>query len=249
MSEAVDIPKVKIDPIGCYTQALELVKGDYWLLLGVSVVGILVGGAVPIVLIGPMMCGVYLCFLEKYRGREFDFALLFKGFDYFAPGVIAALIMTGVAMLAMIPVFAVMFAGIVASVVAAEAEGAQSAVPAIASAGTMVVSSLLTVVLIMAVNVFFFFTFQLIVDRGLSGTEAITTSARAVARNFAGVLGLTLIGLALGLVGVLACYVGTFFILPISFAAMTIAYRKLFPEAAADPTAVTDGAALPEPSV
>ena len=69
MTESAAIQKVKIDPVGCYKQAFELVEGKYWLLLGVSAVGMFIGGAVPVVLIGPMMCGVYMCFLEKYRGE------------------------------------------------------------------------------------------------------------------------------------------------------------------------------------
>ena len=75
----VAVQKVKIDPVGCFRQAFEWVKGDYWLLLGVSVVGTLIGGLVPIVLVGPLMCGIYLCFLRKYGGGDFEFDLLFKG--------------------------------------------------------------------------------------------------------------------------------------------------------------------------
>jgi uncharacterized membrane protein len=88
---------------------------------------------------------------------------------------------------------------------------------------------------------FFAFAFPLIVDRHLGGVDAVAVSARAVAKNFWGVLGLTLIGTVLSLVGALACYVGSFFILPISFAAVTIAYRKVFPETAAKPPTARDG--------
>lgn len=105
----------------------------------------------------------------------------------------------------------------------------------------IVVATLFLAALIMTIGVLFVFTFPLIVDRGLSGTDAVTVSARAVVRNFAGVLGLTLIGLVLSLLGALACYVGTFFILPISLAAMTIAYRKVFPDVTTE--------ALPSPAL
>lgn len=248
MSESASIRAVKIDPVGCFKQALELVQGDYWLLLGVSAVGTLIGGLVPVVLIGPMMCGIYMCFLRKYRGRDFDFDLLFKGFDLFVPGLIASLIMTGATMVALIPGFIIMFAGMLFSMpAAAAAESGQSAVPVIASLGVMLVASLLMVSLILVVGLFFFFTFPLIVDRKLTGTAAVATSARAVAKNFWGVLGLMLINVVLGLVGVLACYVGTFFVLPISYAAMTIAYRKVFPEIGAEPLSAVTAAATPEP--
>lgn len=247
MSESVDIQEVKIDPIGCYKQAFELVKGEYWLLLGVSVVGMLIGGAVPIVLIGPMMCGVYMCFLEKYRGSDFEFGLLFKGFDLFVPSLIASLIMTGISMVIFIPGCIIMFASMFASITSTQAEGGQATAPDIASLGTTLVSFLVFFALIMAVSMFFIFTFPLIVDRKLTGTAAIGVSAKAVAKNFGGLLGLMLIGAVLGIVGVLACYVGSFFILPISFAAMIIAYRKVFPEIVAEPPSMPEGTATPEP--
>lgn len=228
--QTIDMQKVKIDPIGCYKQAFDLVQGQYWVLLAVSAVGMMIGGSVPIVLIGPMMCGIYLCFLEKYDGREFAFELLFKGFDFFVPSLIASLIMTGITMLALIPVFMVVFIGMFASISAMQADGGQTAAPALFSLGIVLVVSLLSVALILVVSMFFLFTFPLIVDRKLDGVDAIRVSAKAVAGNFAGVLGLTLIGTVLAVVSVLACYVGTFFVMPISMAAMTIAYRKVFPE-------------------
>lgn len=234
MSEAVAIRQVEIDPVGCYKQALELVSGKYWLLLGVSAVGMMIGGAVPVVLIGPMMCGVYMCFLERYRGRDFEFDLLFKGFDLFVPSLIASLIMTGILMLVLIPVCILMFASAFMTIASSQAEGAQAVAPAIASLGA-VFAVLLFLALMVVVSAFFIFAFPLIVDRRLTGPAAIAASARAVAKNFWGVFGLTLIGMVLSLVGVLACYVGSFFILPISLAAMTVAYRKVFPELVAEP--------------
>ena len=246
MTEAEAIQKVKIDPVDCYKQAFELVKEKYWLLVGVSAVGMMIGGAVPVVLIGPMMCGIFMCFLQTYRGKSFEFDLLFKGFDLFVPSLIASLIMTGISLLIFIPAGIVMFATMIASMAALYAEGGQTIVPAIASLGTLIVLFLI-VALIMVVSMLFTFTFPLIVDRRLTGPAAISVSAKAVVKNFAGVLGLMLISSVLGIVGVMACYVGSFFLLPISFAAMTIAYRKVFPEIAAAELSLPEGAATPEP--
>jgi len=44
-------------------------------------------------------------------------------------------------------------------------------------------------------------------------------------------LGLTLLVAGLGILGVMACYVGVLFVLPISFAAYAAAYRRVFPYA------------------
>src|SRR5258706_16052133 len=50
-----------VRPIECLTSGFEMIKGQYWLVLGITVVGMLVGALVPMgVLMGPMMCGIYL---------------------------------------------------------------------------------------------------------------------------------------------------------------------------------------------
>ena len=81
-----------------------------------------------------------------------------------------------------------------------------------------------------AVNIFFMFAFPLIADRGLSGLDAVKLSIKAGKANFGGILRLTLLNAALGILGVLACYVGVFFLMPISFASYAVAYRRVFPE-------------------
>src|SRR5438477_8491616 len=90
-----------VSPVECLTAGWAVIKDRYWLFLGISLVAMLLGGAVPIVLIGPMMCGLYLCLLAKMRGEPVEFEKLFKGFDYFVPGLVAAAIQT-------IPIFIVL---------------------------------------------------------------------------------------------------------------------------------------------
>ncbi len=53
---------------------------------------------------------------------------------------------------------------------------------------------------------------------------------RAVVKNIGGILGLILLNFGLGIVGVICCYVGVFFVTPVSFAAYAAAYRQVFPE-------------------
>src|SRR5206468_605023 len=84
--------------------------------------------------------------------------------------------------------------------------------------------------LALLMSVLFFFIYPLIVDRGLTGVEAVKTSARAALGNLAGVVGLVLLNGMLGLVGAMCCYVGAFFVMPITFGAILVAYRQVFPE-------------------
>ena len=59
----------------------------------------------------------------------------------------------------------------------------------------------------------------------------MTTSARAVFKNFAGVGGLIGVNFLLILAGYIALCVGVYFVIPIVIATNVVAYRKVFPRA------------------
>src|SRR2546422_11714764 len=82
----------------------------------------------------------------------------------------------------------------------------------------------------LAVHAIFVFAYPLIVDRKLSGWEAIKTSYRAALKNLSGIVGLILLNVGLGIVGFLCCFVGVYFVLPVTYAAYAAAYRQVFPE-------------------
>jgi len=212
-----------IDPVECVKSGWATIKDRYWLFLGITLVAILIGGAVPIVLIGPMMCGLYICLFAKMRGEPVEFAMLFKGFDYFVPGLIAAAIQT-IPVLILVVFGDLIFAGFMFTVMSS---GRGEAPPPIFWIG-LTLFVLFAMVISVIVHAAFFFAYPLIVDRKLSGWEAIKTSFRAVLKNLGGLLGLIFLNIGLGILGVLCCYVGVFFIMPITFAAQATAYRQVF---------------------
>lgn len=223
-----DFNRGVVAPVECLKEGWALIKDQYWLFLGIGVVGMLLGSAFAIVLMGPMMCGIYLCLFQQMRGEQVSFDSLFKGFDFFAQSVIATLLQMIPAVIIIIPVYLIMVFGMLASVSTAASRGGEGA----AMAGffvTMIVVFVVIMLLSVALGVFFMFTFPLIVDRKLSGVDAIKTSVKAAMANFGGVLGLLLLNALLSTCGVLACYVGAFFIMPITLAAHAIAYRRVFP--------------------
>ena len=221
-----------IKPVECVKEGWALIKDQYWLFLGIVFVGIFVGGAVPIVLIGPMMVGIYLCFFRRMRGEPVDFGLLFKGFDYFAQSLIAAVIQMIPLIVVMVPAYIIMFALMMTSM----PRGGGRMDPDASSRFliTFLGFELVFVTVICAVGIvvgiFFLFAFPLIADRGLSGLDATKLSIKAGKANFGGILSLLLLNLAMGILGVLACYVGVFFLMPISLASYAVAYRRVFPE-------------------
>ncbi|MEP6705904.1 MAG: hypothetical protein ABJC05_00210 [Pyrinomonadaceae bacterium] len=222
--------KASIKPVECLKEAYALIKDQYWLFLGITVVGLLIGGAVPIVIIGPMMCGIYMCLLQRMRGEEVKFETLFKGFDFFTPSLIASLIQFVPIMIIVFGcyiLFFAMFIGLAAS------QGGSGGGNPVAAMGIIVLMFVFVFVLVLVVALiqgFFIFIYPLIVDKKLSGVDAVKTSIRAVRANLGGVFGVVLLNLGVSLLGVLCCYVGAFFVLPVTMASQAVLYRKVFPQ-------------------
>ena len=88
--------------------------GDqYWLFVGICLVGILIGSIVPMcIMLGPMMCGMYLCFRYRMNGIQVRFETLFKGFDVFVNALLAMLIPLACSMAVMLPLIIIMMIGI-----------------------------------------------------------------------------------------------------------------------------------------
>jgi hypothetical protein len=214
-----------ISPVECLKEGWQLIKDQYWLFLGITLVAMLVGGAVPVVLIGPMMVGLYMCLFAKMRGEPVEFGMLFKGFDYFVQGLVAAAIQT-LPLILIMAVGQVIFVAFTMIIMPRERGEAMPPVFFVA----LVVFVLFAMIVSLVIHSLFLFAYPLIADRKLSGLDAIKLSYRAALQNLGGIIGLMLLMGGLGILGVLACYVGVFFVMPISFAAYAVAYRRVFPE-------------------
>lgn len=241
-ANAPEIRRGVVSPMECLKEGWAAIKGQYWLIFGIVFVGLLVGNAVPIFLWGPMMCGVYLCLLRKLRGQPVDFALLFKGFDYFSQSLIPAALqfLPGLVM------FVLYFIILLVYMTTAAPRGYVTQAEASAYFTTIMLMYLGFIIAFLVVAwgvlIFLLFPYTLIVDRELSGWDSVKTSAKAGLANFPGILALLLLSLLLMFVGVLACYVGAFLTWPIALTSWTVAYRRIF----GDPPQ-TDGG-LPSPA-
>jgi hypothetical protein len=210
-----------------------MIKGQYWLFLGITAVGLMIGSLGPMgILLGPMMCGIYLCLLTRYRGETVSFELLFKGFDYFMQSLIATLIQVVPVMLLMVPLYVVYFVMFMSKMekMRGYPRGRPPAASEFYSIFILMGGMMLVVIFIATlIGAFFIFAYPLIVDRRLTAVDALRTSVRAVIGNLGGVLGLMALSTLLGIAGMLLCYVGAFLMMPISLAAWAVAYRKVFP--------------------
>jgi hypothetical protein len=220
-----------IKPVECVKEAWALIKDQYWLFLGIIFVGMFIGGAVPIVLIGPMMVGIYICLFRRMRGEPVEFGTLFKGFDHFAQSLIAALLQMIPIVVVMVPAYIIMFVLMMTSMPrGGRMDPDQSSRFLFTFFGFELVFILVVMTVAILVTTFFLFAFPLIADRNLSGVDAVKLSIKAGRANFGGILGLILVNVGLGILGVLCCYVGAVLVGPISLASYAVAYRRVFPE-------------------
>jgi len=229
---SLEFQRTPIRPVDCLTEAKQLMGDQYWPFFGITVVGTLIASFVPLgILMGPMMCGIYLCYFRRMRGEPVEFGMLFKGFDYFVESLVATLIMVGVMMVVMLPVYCLFFAGFMGFASHMErGGGGGDEAAAIGMFGAMGVFYVLMLLLSLVAWVFFAFTYPLIVDRGLKAVPALKTSIRAAWANLGGMLGLVGLLFLISLVATLCCYVPCLFVLPFNLGALAIAYRRVFPE-------------------
>jgi hypothetical protein len=214
-----------IRPVECYKEGWEMIKDQYWLMFAVTLVGMLIAGIIPIIIAGPMMCGIYLCFFDKYEGKQVDFNRLFNGFQFFAPSLVVMLIIV-------VPTMIVIFMIYVPFILAALSGRRMSDEELWAMLGGVLVFELFFAFIMVCIHTLMMFALPLIADKNMGAWESIMTSCKAVWKNMSGVVGLMLCGFVVAIVGYLLLCVGLYLALPLMIAANTVAYRKIFPSAA-----------------
>jgi uncharacterized membrane protein len=225
--EEIEFKRNAVEPVECIKAGWALIKDQYWLFVGMTVVGIIIGSVVPLgILMGPMMCGIYLALFKTRRGEPIEFGVLFKGFDYFGDAVVATLLHMIPIVIVVVPAYLFMYIGMFAMVGVSQGEPNPGAL--LGFFGFMMIVWLVIMLLALVLSVVFTFAYPLIVDRKLSGINAVKLSVRAGLGNFWRLLGLLLLSGLISFVGLLACYVGAFFVMPLSFAAIACAYEQVF---------------------
>src|ERR1044072_6117921 len=112
-----------VQPIECIKGGWELIRSPYWSFVGVSLVGLIIGSVVPMgILLGPMMCGIYLALFKTRRNEPIEFGTLFKGFDYFGDSVIATLLHMVPIMVIIIPAYIIFYISMLGMIAASNGE-------------------------------------------------------------------------------------------------------------------------------
>lgn len=224
---ATEFNRGVVKPVECLKAGWALIKDQYWLFFGIVIVGMLIAGAAPLgILLGPMMCGIYLCFFAKMRGEPLKFELLFKGFEYFGQSVLAGIIQV----VPMVVLMSLIYIPMFAMQIFIQPGKNNEPNPAVVFGLLGAVFGLIFLAAVISglIMILFVFTFPLIVERKLPAIAALKTSARAVLGNIGGMLGLWFFSFLLHLAGMMLCIFGLYLVMPITMAGYAIAYRKIF---------------------
>lgn len=225
----IEFKRNVVEPIECVKSGWNLIRSQYWLFVGMTLVGMLIGSVVPLgILMGPMMCGIYLALLKTRRGEPIEFGLLFKGFDYFGDAVIATVLHMIPIVVVIVPTYILFYVGMFAVITTGSQNGGPNPGALLGFFGLFAVVWLVLAVVLIVLSVVFTFTYPLIVDRRLSGLNAVKLSIRAALANFWRLLGMLLITGLLSFAGLFLCYVGIFLAMPIGLAAIASAYEQVF---------------------
>jgi hypothetical protein len=224
----IEFKRNAVQPVECIKAGWELIRSQYWLFVGMTVVGIIIGSVVPLgILMGPMMCGIYLALFQTRRGQPIEFGLLFKGFDYFGDAVIATLLHMIPIVIVIVPVYILYIVGMF-GMMATSQNGQPDPGAVLGFFAVFGVVWLVIMLVLIVLSVVFTFAYPLIVDRRLKGFDAVKLSIRAGFANFWRLLGMLILTGLLSFAGLLLCYVGVFLVMPIGFAAIAAAYEQVF---------------------
>jgi uncharacterized membrane protein len=237
-----------VEPVQCIKAGWAIVKDKYWLFVGMCAVAVLIGSAVPMgILMGPMMCGLYLACFKQLRGEPVEFGTLFKGFDFFGPSVVAMLLHVLPVMAVLIPGYLIFYIGFILSAVATQGTGNEpNPAPMLAMFVMFMIFWLVMFVIIIFISIGFTFAHPLVVDRKMQGFDAVKMSFRGAMANFWRLLGLAMLSFLLSLGGMLLCYVGMFLVFPITYGAIAAAYKQVF--GLQDPNEVMSNLPPPPPT-
>jgi uncharacterized membrane protein len=225
MTPEIPYKRRAVDPVECIKAGWELVKPQYWLFVGIAFVAYAIGQAVPLILMGPMLCGFYMCLFTVRRRQPLEFGVLFKGFEYFGPSLVAMLLHALPVAVVIIPTYLIFYVSLFVAASQAQNQGG-AAVLGVFFTFFLVVIVISVVVIIISVG--FTFAFPLIVDRRLNGLDAVKLSFKAGMGNFWRLLGMMLLTGLMATVGFAFCVIGMFLVLPISYAAIGVAYEQVF---------------------
>ena len=198
-----------LDIGSCLSRGWALVRSDFWPLVGITALVLVLLSAVSsigqvsrsvgnvhfdtsvlgMLLYGPLMGGLYLHFLKKIRGEHVRIEDAFSGFSNSLLHLVLAGFVTS--LLTMLGVLCCILPGIYLLVA-------------------------------------WFFTLPLVIDHRLDFWPAMQLSRKTISKHWWTFLGFLVVLGLVNLLGLMLCFVGVFITVPISLAALMYAYEDIF---------------------
>jgi len=176
---------IKATPGKWIGEGWELVKADMGTYVLISLIFFLLNG-VPFIQ-GALIAGFHIYTMKKIMGRPAEFGDLFKGFNFFIPTLVAAIL---------IGLFT--FLG-----------------------------TLLCIIPGLVVAAMYKFTYLFIVDKRMDFWPAMEASHAVVKNDYFGFTMFLLLAVLVNILGALCCIVGLLVSIPVTFAAITMAYKEI----------------------
>lgn len=225
-----------VDAGGCVSNAWDMLKKNYGMYLGVSIVAMLLTGCIPclnIFIMGPIMGGVFYIALRDMRGEPVDFGMMFKGFEKFVPLMVIGLIQSIPGVIAQILRFTIDIGQLGLGGKNGDFQFYQATDKDILAGGLAIVALVVGLVFAVIAIIWWmvmFFAVPLAMENDISPIDAIKLSAKAAMSNVGGLIVLMIFQILVALVGMLLLCIGMFLIsVPVIFLANAFAYRQVFP--------------------
>ncbi|MCG8651487.1 MAG: hypothetical protein MI861_16720 [Pirellulales bacterium] len=223
------IRKIDIRALETISRGQSLIGDKFWLFLGITLVGVLLGSLVPMgIILGAMLVGIFLCFMYQEQGVPFEFGTLFRGFDYFKESLIAWILMLLIIMAMVVVLMLVVFAILIVPLVIIAPGGGNGQDAPVWLMFMFFGGYFLLLFFNILIYLPFMFVFQLIADRNVDALTAISLSFAGVRRNFFGVFKVYLVLTIISFVLAMMCYIPVFFFMPVSFATLFVLYRDIY---------------------
>jgi hypothetical protein len=215
-------PDVEIG--ACIGRAWELMKNNFWLLVGASFVNVIcqwAAGSIPLlgyctgpVLQGPLLGGLYLLFLKMSLGQEGTFGDAFSGFSNFLQLMLASVVSTLLIVIWFVPGGVCLIIGI----------GNDNTTLQVVGGGLI----LLGVPFAFYLSVSWIFSYLLMMDRKYDFWTAFNVSRKVVNKCWWAMFGLLIVLWLIQIVGLLALCLGFFVTMSVMYGAIAYAYDDIF---------------------
>lgn len=226
--------KGAIDATGCISNAWELIKPNYWLFFGISLLTYVLIACIPclnVILMGPVMGGVYYTAFRAMRGEPIEFGMMFKGFERFVPLMVVGLVQSIPSIIYQVFDISIRISNAsLSSILQGRSDEGNLAIAG-GYLAVIVIVSLLLMIFAIVWGISFAFAIPIIVENeNMSPIEALKLSARAAWSNVGGIVVLAILSFLIAFVGVLALCIGVLFVLPVIWISWAFAYRQVFPD-------------------